>query len=824
MSFGVSQKPTDIWATFESRIQQNPDADAVVCASGATISYQALGDLILQFDLGCFEKKKGIVALTTSDPLEQIAGIWAAIAQGCGYWVVPGDFGIDEINEYLNSIPDLETDVAAAYLTSGSSGKSKLIRRTQEQIRLRVDAYSEECHFNQKDRFALTTHPGFVAAESEVFGSLLSGGSLHLLDPRTMSSLQFSKAIRERAITILHPPIPFFESWRAGWDPSDSFPSLRCLLFGGGKLPTESVRGIWSHLSNDAMIHHRFSSTEAGPISRFILRSDQVYPASDRLPVGIPYSFVDWKLSNPDEGGSELLLKSPGLSPDAELDADGYFHTRDQIGQGQGGEWHFLGRQDSLVKVRGYRVNMEKVASHIRLIPGVLGACVTLIEDSSRRSRLIGFVEVGPPHPGSSEILKQVMINLPDWECPGQIVVLDVIPVTETGKYDTQKLIGLAQSQNEGFSPSSSLEDSLSHLWLSVTGWIGELDRELPLIEQGGDSLAVISFLVAVEKAMNFELSQVEFLQNGSISALARCLSARPENESMRHGSINLLNQGGFKTMVCFPVGGEAGLRYWEFAKELEGEFSVYVLSPHGVDGAHRPFTSVEEQVIYYRGLIEQEFGADPIVLCGLSIGGVAAFAVACSGKLNLDQLVLLDTQLSRSKRGRKQKQSRFSLFRSLREHRLRIFEYAWQQRYQIRNEIRFGGIRRMHQMRDWIQHELVWSLKDRFRVFLGRAWWIRWRDDGRRFPIPLRDSYFLDLNRRARAKFHPSVYSGSVHFVATNGFYGEGPDARAAPWKLLCENLTISYVDTDHARICSQPQVQTTAHIIAEYEVKTLS
>lgn len=820
------ESPIDLWNRFEELADRFPDSLAVSDRDGNQFSYGELARQTGEFALDSFSCPSAVVALRISDPFEQIVGIFASLRADQPYWVVPEHLSDEETAHYLDALQP-SPGAAVAYLTSGSTGKSRLIRRTASQILTRYEVYADECHFAARDRFALLGHPGFVAVESELYGALLTGGSLHLVDASNRSASEFSSWVRDEEITVLHPPVPFFESWRKSWSSEDRFPSIRCLLLGGGGLSAQSLSGVWDHFKKDAMIHHRYSSTETGPVARNIICRDDDFAEGSKIPLGIPYPFIEWKLRDRSGDDGELLVKTPEISPDAKLDPEGYFHTRDWISIFRSGEWGFLGRDDGIVKIRGFRVHSSRITDALLALPGVALASTIVNGEDALTRRLIGFVELEPSSTLSSGAIQSELEKLlAPWARPHQIIVLPSIPKTANGKIDSQRL---RQYSEETAPTSGSFDDEadqLKALWISSSRWIGDIDPEVDLTDQGGDSIVIISFLDAVEKSVGIELSQSDFVENSTIAELAQLLSARKKDEGGPPVSSKLLNRTGFPPMVCLPVSGDPTLRYWEFAKELDGIFSVHVIMPYGLTGSHRPHRSIADQVTYYSGLIEEKFPGEAVTLCGLSIGGITAYAIASQGTLEIRHLVLLDPQLTSIERRHRRTSSQPSQISRalsfLTRHRGDLRRALRDHRYQIRNELRYGTLARLHQARDVLKHRVGFSLKGHRNLFLARCWWLfHQKDNSQTFPINLREAYFLHLNLKARNCFDPSSYDGSVHFVATNGFFNEGAELRSKPWKKLCANLKVSFVDTDHMRICAPPFVKETARLVSEFTPK---
>lgn len=814
-----------IWPIIESRGRATPQSVAVHCRD-IEVTYGELLDRAGQLALRLDERWSGqIGGLLINDPLERLIAMLAVLRLGRGYWIAPDGMSPDLIVEHCGTldcsflladsalesigvfvragISVLESTgeraevrfavsrgdeaeragsdaaVAAVYFTSGSTGKPKMIRRTQAQIIARAELYSAECEFSHADRFALMTHPAFVAAEGDIYGCLLRGGALYLVDPNELGLEEFSHWVQRNKISVIHPPAPYFQKWVATWRADELFPHLRCVLLGGGGVPAVLIQGIWKHLAPNALVHHRYSSTEAGPVARLVLRERDAIAAGTHLPIGTPFSFVDWKL-NSEKGDpaceGELLVKSPSLSEDAPRDAQGFYHTGDWVRAANDGKLTFLGRRDGIVKVRGFRVHLDGLSHTLAKQPGITDARVVAWNRDSQQTQLIGFVVTAASGHSGEAISKSLKKALPRWQVPSQIVKLEQIPETPTGKHDVPQLLRYLESRHpvECQNHAADVEQQLENLWRAESRWVGPIDRNRVLLEHGGESLMVLGFLARIEKSFAVRLTQLDFVRRPSVNQLAEYLRTQSLAVDARQGSsprIAPINQPGYPPIVCLAWAGEPTTGDIAIGKELERQRTLYWLYPPGLDGQATPLRTIEEQVDNYCDVIRGQFGDQPLVLCGFSLGGIAAYALATSGKLNVQQLILIDTQLA----------ARRDFHKSA-----------------------AGPMRR------WLQRRKLDLRILRFRL-------IGWRAcrRGTPFPVKYRNRYFRHLNRKARLLFDPVPYTGSVNFIGSNGFEGEGLEARVRPWRELCRNLTMSYVDTDHVGLFRYPHLRQTARLI---------
>lgn len=99
----------------------------------------------------------------------------------------------------------------------------------------------------------------------------------------------------------------------------------------------------------------------------------------------------------------------------------------------------FQGRKDSQIKIRGHRVELTEIESKIIFLEEV-SECIVLPKINDYRVDLIAFIK-------SKRIYSTIEINnylidyIPTYMLISEVVILDNIPHTVTGKVDRQNLI-----------------------------------------------------------------------------------------------------------------------------------------------------------------------------------------------------------------------------------------------------------------------------------------------------------------------------------------------------------------------------------------------
>ena len=103
------------------------------------------------------------------------------------------------------------------------------------------------------------------------------------------------------------------------------------------------------------------------------------------------------------------------------------YRTGDICKWTEDGNIQILGRKDDMVKVKGYRIELDEVSSAIARHPQVTGSC-TLVKDDM----LVSFVT--PKSVDLDSIREFVSEILPNYMMPSIYITLDSFPMNTNGK------------------------------------------------------------------------------------------------------------------------------------------------------------------------------------------------------------------------------------------------------------------------------------------------------------------------------------------------------------------------------------------------------
>ncbi|WP_052070269.1 non-ribosomal peptide synthetase [Streptacidiphilus albus] len=435
--------------------------------------------------------------------------------------------------------------LAYVMFTSGSTGRPKGVMVEHRGV-LRLVKDTGYVDLSPEQRVLQAASLAFDAATLEIWGALLNGGSLHVVDHETAVVPQrFAQAIREQGVTLAWITAPLFH--RIAQEDPAAFAPLRTLLTGGDVVSPGQVRQV--RAANPALrVLNGYGPTENTTFTTVFPVEEEV---EGPLPIGRPISGTTVRVC--DEQGravpagtvGELYTGGAGLARgylgDPELTArkftlvDGvrYYRTGDLVHADRDGLLHFHGRQDHQVKIRGHLVELAEVDAALRALPGVADAHTRVVGRPGEERSLAAYVVA----PGADVALlrRALRDRLPQYLCPDRFVALDRLPLTASGKVDWRSLPApdaeppAAPGAAPGATPGAGLtadQARLAGLWADVLGVpAGQLGPDSDFFELGGNSL-LLGVLVGRLGRQGAAVGYADAVAAPTLAGMARAAAA----------------------------------------------------------------------------------------------------------------------------------------------------------------------------------------------------------------------------------------------------------------------------------------------------------
>ncbi len=596
------------------------------------------------------------LALNPTNPIERLQEICAEvrpsaiitdaehlqITRGLGQ---PRVFLFDELSAHSPSFSrstPTPTSPCALFYTSGSLQKPKPIVYTHAATFHNVTNYAHSLGICSDDRLTLLSPCSAAASVSGLFGALLNGASVHPFDPMREGLRAIGKWIEREQLTIYHSVPSLFRRVVQALGSDEVLRSVRSVKLGGEPLFASDVELFRRHFPDDAILINGLGMTEAnGNVCHF-----RVTPQSELdgtvVPVGRALDGIELTLCDRDEREvGEITIRgkfiAPGFWTGAAvqfygLEPDGWFRTGDIGRKTEDGLLEHLGRKDDQLKRRGQWVNLNEVEAALLKFPGVRGAAAIPVAHAGHEKRIAAFV-AWKGTPIAERKVRQILAGkLPTHALPGYLFYEPTLPVLPNGKINRRMLSDQAERSLQKV-PSverhtvDPVVGQLLRIWEQVLGTNDILTKE-DFVTLGGDSLAAITVMAAVEKFFRVRLPASTLVDASTIEKLAEVIR-KSSRKADRFRLIAHRLTGQKPALFYVPGAGSEGFELEALATYLAADQPVVAFQPRGLDRRSRYHSSVTKMARAYLADMRIHQPRGPYYLCGSSFGGVVAFEMA---------------------------------------------------------------------------------------------------------------------------------------------------------------------------------------------------
>ncbi len=449
--------------------------------------------------------------------------------------------------------------------TSGTTGEPKGVMQTHGNILHAVDLFLGEQSVTPQDRVARPGTHAFIGNIRSALGALLSGAAYLPIDLEGMDRL--AETLAREEVTGFCSPCSAFRQVLWALRDAGPPPSLRWFRNGGEPLYRTDVEQWRRIFPPGSRCFHVLASTEADAVCRFTIDTDTEI-RTEVVPLG--YAVPEVEVLLLDEAGEpvpagepgQIVVRSPYLSPgywrrpdltDAVFrrlpgsDERCYF-TGDVGRMGPDGCLEGLGRRDTEVKVRGYRVASGEVEVALSAVQGVKGAAVAACPEASGELRLVGYVAAEPSaHLTVTGLRRALAARLPDYMVPSAFVFLESLPLTPNGKLDRRLLPDPGHSRPRLDVPFEALrtpvEEALADVWEELLG-LDRIGANDSFFDLGGNSLTAARMAARVREHFGVELTLGTLLEAPTLGETADAVSLALGAEDDRAGTAPREGEG----------------------------------------------------------------------------------------------------------------------------------------------------------------------------------------------------------------------------------------------------------------------------------------
>lgn len=343
--------------------------------------------------------------------------------------------------------------------TSGSTGVPKGVQITAKALNSFVQWYLSWPLIDNTTVFMNQAPFSFDVSLCDFIGAFANGSKVVLNNYSILKNgTQFLKRLLEEGANTLVCTPSFIQMYLSVPEfNARHYPLLRQIVFMGEELHANNVKKLKLAFP-DLRIVNAYGPTEATVVVTYVeLTEELISKHTKSLPIGYTRPGGEIVVMNLDSetGHGELGICGPNLSVgylnDADKTASAFIqhagkltYKTGDVGYITGGLVFYLGRNDSQVKLNGYRIELDEISNVLLNHPNIKNAAVIPLTSKNVTKKIICFVIVSDASVFSDirQDLKYYLMNhLPAYMIPSEFVIRESFPLNSNYKTDKKALL-----------------------------------------------------------------------------------------------------------------------------------------------------------------------------------------------------------------------------------------------------------------------------------------------------------------------------------------------------------------------------------------------
>lgn len=420
--------------------------------------------------------------------------------------------------------------------TSGSTGRPKAVCLSYRGMAATLDAVIEQAGLGEHSRGSWLSSPGYGMVEVDPLPVLCAGGTVCIPAPQVLQDVNL--LARWLLEGDMNHTLAMTSIAEALWA-TNTRTGLRTMLIAGERCKQ------WPPSDLGYRVINVYGSAEAAVVSIEDLSAPRrtLLPSVGRAIPGARMYVVDRNGQQlPARCVGELIITGETLSvgyvnPEDTrkafrgntLDATSalQYSTGDRARMATDGTVEIFGRTDSVVKIRGHRVDLTELEITALQVPGVVKAAANCLSNDLGATLAL-FLELAP---GANEVVARVRQHLaarlhPAAQ-PSQIVT-GALPLGRNGKvdYSALQVSPIERDADQTvFVPQSPADHAVRDCWLAWT-LCDEAMLEASFFDAGGDSLRALRMVGELACKHGIHVQMGAFLEEPVLANLVRLANA----------------------------------------------------------------------------------------------------------------------------------------------------------------------------------------------------------------------------------------------------------------------------------------------------------
>ncbi len=557
---------------------------------------------------------------------------------------------IDSLPKGVQEICTPADSPAYVMYTSGSTGRPRGVPVSPYSLGRFTDEAIRYYGLSSEDKVLQFATLAFDASVEEIFPALCAGAALVLRSEDMAYSVDaFLQSVEQQKITVLDLPTAW---WRLLTDRlrqgAPLPPSVRLVIIGGETAHWDTVVSFLNAAPQVRLVN------TYGPTETTVVVTAAELSIDDPLteergipPIGRPVFRAQCRVV--DDSGWPAPFGWPGeLWIGGECVSAGYlnrpadtaarfvrprwdtghiwYRSGDKVRQRPDGQLEFLGRLDTQIKWRGYRIEPDQIVRSLLAVDGVKDAVVSLWGDEGDGQLACWYAADSGV---DASVLRSVLMHdLPAYMVPSLWARLDVLPLTPNGKPDLKRLpppAPLTSGAMAADRPQTPVEEVIHDVWCDVLGMEATpVDRSF--FDLGGHSLLVIDVIDRLASA-GIRVSAGMFLQHPTVRGLARqaSMARAGEDETL----IVLREQGEASPLfIAHSTPGDV-LGYTYLVRALQPGRPIYGFQSLGLTCPEKAHETLPDMAAHYIERMRSVQPEGPYNLLGWCYGGLVCAEMA---------------------------------------------------------------------------------------------------------------------------------------------------------------------------------------------------
>jgi thioesterase domain-containing protein/acyl carrier protein len=313
------------------------------------------------------------------------------------------------------------------------------------------------------------------------------------------------------------------------------------------------------------------------------------------------------------------------------------------------GDLVHLGRADTQVKVRGFRVECAEIEIALMRLndKAIHAAAVVARNRGGSDSVLVAYLVGDLKDADLAAIRARLRAALPEYMIPTHFQWLEEFPLTPSGKRDDKALRELPLSTTVAVSadiaPCNGYQRAVADIMAEFAG-SARFAANTNFFDAGGTSIGAMRVVMAIARIWDVEIPLDAFVTAPTPAHLANLIAAG--GPARTFDPIVALRTSGDRPplFLVHPIGGNV-LCYLNLVKYLPVDQPVYALQAAGAEPGATPLRTMSDLAASYIAAIRKSHLCGPYNVSGWSFGGSVAIEMARQlADEELARLILLDT------------------------------------------------------------------------------------------------------------------------------------------------------------------------------------